>query len=186
MDSGKSLKFLCLIAILFSITEVTHAQTFRREYRIDYDNGLLSLYAEKANLKSLLTNSAEKACILIKFPHNLEKQTTINLSSVPLKKALRRLLKGENYALMYENRAITRVYVFPRSTGPRISNKYSGVKQDREERIRASIRRYENRLETLKKQMATVDEKSSRGRIITRQIRSTERSIERLQKSLER
>jgi len=160
MEFSKFLKFLCLIAIFVSSTTVTHAQTSRREYRIDYDNGFLSLSAEKANLKSLLTDIAEKAGILVKFPEDLEKQTTINLSSVPLRKALRQLLKGENYALMYEGRAISTVYVFPKPSGPRTSGKTAGLKQDREERIRTSISKYEKRLETLKKQMAEVDEKS--------------------------
>lgn len=187
----KILHLLCLFAFLVSVTSSSHAQSSGQTFSIDYDNGLLTLSAEKADLKRLLTQIAEKAGIHVSFPKNLRRQITIKLSGVSLRKALRRLLKGENYALIYsvsgklKASAISEVYVLPKSSGPRISTQYKPPGSP-QERIRASITRYEKRLEALKNRMATVDEESRRGRLIANQIRTTEKTIERLRKSLER
>jgi len=187
----KILHILCLVAFLISVTPLTYAQSSGQTFSIDYDNGLLTLSAEKADLKGVLTQVAQKARIHISFPKNLRRQITIKLSGVSLRKALRRLLKGENYALIYsvpgqpKPSAISEVYVLPSSSGPRTSSQYKPPKRP-QERIRASITRYEKRLETLKNRMATVDEESRRGRLIGNQIRTTEKTIERLRRSLER
>jgi type II secretory pathway component GspD/PulD (secretin) len=187
----KILSLVCFFAFFLSITSLTHAQSSDQSFRMDYANGLLTLSAEKADLTRLLTQVAQIAGIHVHFPKNLTKQITITLSGVSLKKALRRLLKGENYALLYsvsgkdKSSAISEVYVFPKSTGPTISRQ-SEPPRGRDEVIRASIARYEKRLETLKSRMTTVDEESRRGRLIGNQIRSTEKTIERLRKSLER
>jgi predicted RNase H-like nuclease (RuvC/YqgF family) len=185
------LSLVCLFALLVCITASSHAQSSDQSFRIDYDNGLLTLSAENAELSRLLTQIAQRADIHVHFPKNLTKQITITLSSVSLKRALRRLLKGEDYALLYsvpgkhKPAAISEVYVLPKSTGPSLSRQYERPK-GREEVIRASIARYEKRLETLKSRMTTVDEESRRGRLIGNQMRSTEKTIERLRKSLER
>jgi predicted RNase H-like nuclease (RuvC/YqgF family) len=173
-----------LFAFCGSLTSLTQAQDNGSKYRIGYDDGLLTISAKKANLKRILTHVANEADILVKFPHNLSRQITIKLSSVPLKKALRRLLRGENYAFVYEGSDISEVYVVPKSSARSGSRNYSRPRQ-REDRIRASIARYEKRLETLKDRMAQVNETSRRGKAIMRQIRSTEKTIERLHKSLE-
>jgi predicted RNase H-like nuclease (RuvC/YqgF family) len=158
---------------------------------MDFDNGLLTLFAEKADLTRLLTQIAQKAGIHVRFPSNLTKQITIKLSGVSLKKGLRRLLKGENYALIYsvsgkrKPSTISEVYVLSKSSGPRTSRQYTQPRR-RDEAIRASIARYEKRLETLRNRMTTVDEESRPGRLISNQIYSTERTIERLRRSLER
>jgi hypothetical protein len=65
MDMTKLLQVLYLLVFLVSVTPLTHAQTSNQKYRIDYDNHLLTLSAEKANLKSLLTHVAEETGILI-------------------------------------------------------------------------------------------------------------------------
>lgn len=187
----KIIPLVCLFAFFVSITTLSHAQSSEQSFRIDYDNGLLTLSAEKADLTRLLTQIAQRAGIHVRFPKNLTRQITITLSDVSLKKALRRLLKGENYALLYsapgkhKSSAISEVYILPKSTGRTISRQYQRPK-GRDEVIRASIARYEKRLETLKSRMTTVDEESRRGRLIGNQIRSTEKTIERLRKSLER
>ena len=166
------------------LTSMTHAQENGSKYRIRYDPGFLTISAKKANLKRILTRVADETDILIKFPINLSRQITIKLSSVPLRNALRRLLRGENYAFVYEGSDISEVYVFPKSSARSRSRNYSRLRQ-RENRIRASIGRYEKRLESLKYRMEQVDESSRRGRVIMRQISSTEKTIERLRKSME-
>lgn len=187
----KIFSLFCLLAFFVCITSSTHAQSSEQSFRIDYDNGLLTLSAEKADLSRLLTQIAQRAGIHVRFPKSLTREITITLSGVSLKKALCRLLKGEDYALLYsvsgkhKPAAISEVYVLPKSTAPSLSRQHERPK-GREEVIRASIARYEKRLETLKSRMTTVDEESRRGKLIGNQIRSTEKTIERLRKSLER
>jgi predicted RNase H-like nuclease (RuvC/YqgF family) len=187
----KIFSLVCFFAFFVCITSSTHAQSSGQSFRIDYDNGLLTLSAEKADLSRLLTQIAQRTGIHVRFPKNLTKKITITLSGISLKKALCRLLKGEDYALLYfgsekhEPAVISEVYVLPKSTGPSLSRQHERPK-GREEVMRASIARYEKRLETLKSRMATVDEESRRGKLIGNQIRSTEKTIERLRKSLER
>jgi type II secretory pathway component HofQ len=182
------MKYLFNVFLLFAfsglLTPLAHAQDAGSEYRVGYDDGLLTISAKEANLKRILTLVADEADILVRFPQNLSRQITINLSAVPLRRALRRLLRGENYAFIYEGSEISEVYVAPESSAPSRSRSYARPQQ-RADRIRASIERYEKRLETLKNRMAQVDETSRRGKVIGRQIRSTERTIERLNKRLE-
>jgi hypothetical protein len=188
---SKLIHLLCFFAFFVSVTFSTLAQSHGQTFDMDYDNGLLTLSAEKADLTRLLTQIAQRAGIHVRFPRNLTKQITIKLSGVSLRKALRRLLKGENYALIYsvsakrKPGAISGVYVLPKSTASRASRQY---KQPRgqDEVIRTSIARYEKRLETLKNRMTTLDEESRRGRLTGNQIRSTEKTLERLRRSLEK
>ncbi len=167
-----------LFAFCTFLTSLTYAQDNSSKYRIRYDDGLLTLSLKKAMLKSVLTRIADETGIVIKFPHNLSGQITINLSSVSLKKALRQLLRDKSYAFIYKDSDISEVYVVPRSRNDTRS-------RQRENRIRTSIGRYERRLKTLRNQMAQVDESSHRGKVLMRSIRSTEKTIERLHKRLE-
>lgn len=189
---NKILPFLCLIAFFVSPTSSTHAQSSGQSFHIDYDNGLVTLSADKADLTRLLAQIAQRAGIYVRFPRSLtKKEITIKLSGVSLGEALRRVLQGENHALIYsvsgkrKPGAISEVYVFPKSSSPRTSRQYKPP-TSRDEVTKASIARYEKRLETLKSRMATVDEDSRRGRLIANHIRSTEKTIERLRRSLER
>lgn len=188
---SKIIHLLCFFAFLVSIPCWTHAQSRDQAFDINYDNGLLTLSAEKADLTRLLTQIAQRAGVHVRFPRNLTKQITIKLSGVSLRKALRRLLKGESYALIYsasgkrKPSAISEIYVLPKSSTSRTSRQ-NKQPRPRDEVVRTSIARYEKRLETLKHRMTTLDEESRRGRLISNQIRSTEKTIERLRKSLER
>ena len=191
LDVTKILYLLCLVAFSVSVTSLTYAQSSGQTYRIDYDNGLLTVSAEKADLNRLLTQVAKKTGIKVRFPKDLARQITINLSGVSLRMALRRILKGEDFSLIYsasgKSRAatISEVYVLPKSSTSKPPRRYDR-QEAREKQVRASITRWERRLETLKSRMARLDEDSKVGRAIRNQIHSTERTLERLHKSLER
>jgi hypothetical protein len=182
LDVNKILYLLCLFAFSVLVTSLTYAQSSGQTFRTDNDNGLLTVSAEKADLKSLLTQFAEKTGVNVHFPKGLAKQITINLSGVSLRMALRRILKGEDYSLIYsasgKSRAgtILEVYVLPKSSTSKPSRRYNRPKV-REKQVRASTARWEKRLETLKARMATVNENSTPGRAIRNQIRSTERTL---------
>jgi hypothetical protein len=180
----KLFNIFLLFAFCGFLTSLAHAQDNSSKYRIGLDDGLLTISAKNADLSRILSRVAEEADILIKFPENLSKQITIKLSSVPVRKALRRILRGENYAFVYEGGDISEVYVVPKSSARSRSRNY-GRSQQMDDRVRASIARYEKRLQTLKDRMAQIDKSSRRGKIIMRRIRSTEKAIERLHRRLE-
>jgi predicted RNase H-like nuclease (RuvC/YqgF family) len=188
---SKLIHLLCFFAFFISVTSWTHAQGPGQTFDMDYNNGLLTVSAEKADLTRLLTQIAQRAGIQVRFPTNLTKQITIKFSGVSLKKALPRLLQGQNYALVYsvtgkhKPGSISEVYVLPESSASRTSRQYK-QRRDRNEVTRASIARYEKRLDTLKNRMTSLDEESRRGRLIRNQIRSIEKTVERLRTRLER
>jgi len=183
-EMKRSINIFLLFAFCTFLTSLTYAQDNSSKYRIRYDDGLLTLSLKEAMLKRVLTRIADETGILIKFPQSLSGQITISLSSVSPKKALRQVLRDKSYAFIYKDTDISEVYVVPKSSA-RTRLRNDTRSRQRENRIKASIGRYERRLKTLKNQMAQVDESSHRGKIIMRRITSTEKTIERLQERLE-
>jgi hypothetical protein len=185
------LQVVCSLAIFLSVASLTQAQVSGPEYNMTYNNGLLTLSAKQVNLKRLLSHLAETLNIYISYPRDLDKQITIRLYNVPPIKALRRILKGQNYALIYsaskpkKASAISELYILPKPISHGAAGKYQ-KQRSRDKRIQASIKNYEKKLERLKDRLAKIDSESPAGRSISKRIRSTERTIERLQKKLER
>ena len=184
------LQVICLLVIFLSTASLTQAQISGQRFSIDFDNGLLTLSAKQASLKRLLRQLSETLDIYVKYPRDLNKQITIKLYNVPPIKALRRILKGQNYALIYsasrpdKASAISELHILPKPVGPSAPGKYKRQKS-REERIQASIRNYEKRLERLRDRLARTNSEGTERRI-SNQIRSHERTIKRLQKQLGR
>jgi hypothetical protein len=170
---------------------LTQAQISGQKYNIDYDNGLLTLSAKQASLKRLLNHLAETLNIHITYPRDLNKQITIKLYHASPIKVLRRILKGQSYALIYsasrpeEASAVSEVYILPKPIGHGATRKFQR-QRSRDEAIRTSIGSYEKRLERLKDRLAKVNSESRTGRLLRKRIHSSERAIERLQKNLVR
>jgi type II secretory pathway component GspD/PulD (secretin) len=173
---------LLFFAVCIPLASLSHAQSSSGRYNIGYENGLFNISAEKASLKQVLVRVAEEADILVRLPKSLHKQITVTLFRATLRKALRRLLRGVDYAFLYRGREISEVYVAPVSSRRTRAGHYRS--EQRYSRIRASIRRYERRLISLKNRLARVNENSRQGKIIVRQIRSTEKTLERFQNML--
>ena len=178
-----------LLAILLSfppnVEHPGHAQTNSPNYRLNYNKGLLTLSATKANLTTILIHIAEETRILVRFPKDLEKKITIELTGVPLRKALRRILKGENYAIIYKSKKkdISECHILPNQWGDRVPSRTSRSGR-RKQQIEASIKRYEKQIERLKEQLLRAKEDSRHGKSILSRIQSYEKQIERLQKNL--
>jgi hypothetical protein len=168
-----------------------HSNTFAQDYRISYDNGLLTLSADKADIKTILLSISKKTNVFIQYPSKLKKQITIKLSNVSIRNALSRLLKGQDYAIIYtaskkhNNESISEVYVLPEQWGNRKPARYQ-PRVRRENRMERSLRNYERRLDSLRNRLTKVNQRSREGRRILGQIRSIEKTIERLQKKLRR
>jgi len=153
-----------------------------KNYKLTFEKNLISLSASKADLKSILIDIAEKTDIFIQYPASLDKEITIKINKITLKKALQRLLKDFNYSIIYigskKQAVISDVYILQKKkTSPRINSNAA--------RITDRIKSYEKRIESLKNSLSKVDESSARGKSYLNQIRSYEKNIENLKRQLD-
>lgn len=183
------LQVICLLVFFLAIASLTQAQISGPKYSMDYDQGLLTLSAEQASLKKLLRGLADTLNIYIRYPRDLNKQITIKLHDAPLIKALQRILKDQDYAIVYSASrsdgasAISELYILPKPIGHGTAVK--NQRRSPEERTLARIRGYERTIERLKDRLARTNDERTERRII-KQISSQERIVERLQKQLGR
>lgn len=155
---------------------------FAQDYRIVYDKGMISLSADKTDIKTILRGISKEANIFVKFPKALQKQITIKLSNVSIRNALKRLLSGQDYAIIYSvskknNRdSISRVYVLPEQWGPT-----KPVRSQVRSRQSNLIRNYNRRLDSLRNRLGKVSRGSPAERRILSQIQSIEKTVEGLE-----
>jgi type II secretory pathway component GspD/PulD (secretin) len=171
---------------LTCVTALSDAQTFTPNLRIDYKNNLLTLSAQKADLKNVLLKLADVTGIDVTFPSSLQKQITTELTNVPIGEALSKILEGTNHAIIYfgsgKNRAVVlKVFVYNTSKSSRISERSVPQKDFLEKRIRS----YENRITFLNKKLSGLDKNSRLGKRYLNQIRSYEQSIEKLKRMMQ-
>jgi predicted RNase H-like nuclease (RuvC/YqgF family) len=107
------------------------------------------------------------------------------MSRVSLTKALVKLLKGTNYAIIYsgsgKNHAVvSKVFVYTKSERSRISGR--SISQDN--RLAARIKTYEKRIELMNKKLSHLDKNSRMAKRYVKQIRSYENIIENLKKRI--
>ena len=160
------------------------ATAFTQDYHMSYDNGLITLSADKIDLKTILLGISKETNILIQFPAALQKQITINLFNVSLKNAFKRLLKGQDYAIIYsgsEKNPISEVYVLPEQWGHRKS-----VESPIQSRYLNLIKNYNRRLDVLRNRLTKVNRGSDTEKRILRQIQSMEGTVDRLENRLRR
>lgn len=185
---GFPAKVICLLFIIFLIQPVlkcsdSYASDFSsKNYKLNFQNNLLSISAENADLKNILTDIAKTKGISIRYPDSMDKKITIKISESTLREALERLLKDFNYSIVYSNSKkrdnISDVYIFK-------LNKETAQMSENEKRITNSIKSYERRIESLKNSLSRVGENSTRGRSYRNRIESYERRIETLKRQLE-
>ena len=162
--------------IFFSTT--LYAQSSSEILQLNYKNSLLTLTAENADLKNIQVRISDEAGIYVRFPDDLKKQVTIELSKVSLNQAIKKILKGINHAVIYsfskkkQKSIISRLYVFKEAKSAPVSRS--------EQRRWNSMKNYERRIESLKKRLEKVDENSIRGKSYIRQIKSYEDRIVKL------
>jgi len=180
--SHKKIGFLLLLISMVHLKSTNcllNAQSSDQKLRITYNNNLINISAEDADLQYVLLKIADNTNIYVRFPATLEKKITISKKKISLRDALKTILRGLNYAIIYsgsdENQTfISKVFVF---------NKSKKSKQQRvnEARIANRMRAYEKQIESLKKNLLKIDESSSRGKRYLRRIRILEKRMERLQ-----
>ena len=188
---SRLLKGCYIFAAVICGSFLIHSNAFAQDYRISYDNGLITLFAEDADIKAILSGISEKTNIFIQFPKALKEQITIKLTKVTLRNALSRILKGQDYAIIYSTlrkpsrHPIAKVYVLPEQWGSRKPAR-SQPRSPQEKRIERSLNNYRKRLDSLRNRLWRVDRGSIQEKRTQRQIRSMEKTIERLEKRLRR
>jgi len=178
----KKVGFPLLLIFMVYLTNANcllHAQSPDQELRITYNNNLLTISAKHVDLQNILLELADKTNIYVRFPASLEKKITVIKKGISLRDALKRLLKGLNYAIIYSGpdknqTSISKVLVFK-------EYKMSRQQKANEARIANRIRAYERQIESLKRNLSRVDENSRQAKSYQRRIGVLEKRIERLE-----
>ena len=171
-----------LVAFLKPVDDLLYAQSSYQKLRIDYDDRLLSISTKDADIKNVLLELADKAGIYVSFPESIKKKISIETTKITLKKALQKVLKGLNYAIIYSGSSrnealISKVIVFRKYNKDRRASS-----SDR--RIANRIKAYKKRIESLKGRLSKIDASSRRGKNYLRQIERLENNIEKLSRQL--
>ena len=175
--------FLLLLIFMVYLTAANcllHAQSPDQELRINYNNNLLTISAKDVDLQNVLLELADKTNIYVRFPASLKKKITVIKEGISLRDALKRLLKGLNYAIIYSGpdknqTSISKVLVFK-------EYKMSRQQKANEARIANRIRAYERQIESLKRNLSRVDENSRQAKSYQRRIMVLEKRIETLER----
>ena len=179
----KKIGFFLLLVFLVQLKVINcslHAQSSDQKLLITYSNNLLTISAEEVDLQNVLLKLADKTNIYVRFPASLKRKITVIKKRISLRDALKRILKGLNYAVIYSGpdknqTSISKVIVFKEF-------KKSRQQMANEARIANRIRAYERQIESLKSNLLRMDENSRRAKSYQRNIRVLERRIERLER----
>jgi hypothetical protein len=182
------------------VISLSYGQTSNPNLRLIYKNNLITISAQNADLKNVLSKLADKTNIIVRVPNSLKKQITITLSENSLDEALSRILRDMNYAIIYSgvknNRTvISEVLVYNKSESSEISNRSESldrnindsIKKPRDENINRSrlIKSLERRLNNLNKKLALGNISSSQRERYLKQIRAYEDKIEKLKREIQ-
>jgi len=182
---GEIFALLLMAVCLLSLACPAPLQAAADNIQINYKDQLLTLKAQDADIKNILLKISDLAGIYVRFPQAIEKQITIELDKVPLAKALKKLLRGLNHAIIYsisdkKNRAhVASVYVMQKSKGVSTGS-FSSINSQKESIITRRIQHYEKTIQSLNERLSKVDSNSPLGQRYTRQIQTYQKSLDSL------
>jgi len=160
------------------------APVYGSTLQLHVTDNLMSLEAVDADLSTILQRLSEDAGIEFKFPNELDKKITLQLSDVRLEVALKRILKGLNYATLYslapsgDSTRISAVYIYGKQKGG--TDTSESIMSDRG--AQHSISDYEKRISVVQKRLDQVGRDSQQGRRYQKEIENYRRLIERLKR----
>ena len=183
--SGKCSVAPILFSILLVICTLCHGTpVYGSTLQLEMHDHMLSLKAADADISGILQRLSQVAGIAVRFPKALQKKITLSLSDVGLETALKRILKGINYATVYsvpdngDMARVSAVYIFGKQKAV-IRTRQAIL---REQRIQNRIRSYEKHIRSVQQRMSRVPQDSPAAQRYQRQIRNYRRIIERLQR----
>jgi hypothetical protein len=200
---------LLLWPLCFATTEARD-----QELNVTYDQGLLSVSLEKAELDEVLEIIGERTGISIQSPEDLNKSITISFEKLPLEEGLYRILRDIDHVLIFSpsdqktgKETVSGVYIpsgkitgkgasRTRSVPQRTKSDEEAEEDLEEEEILGGVReygeeedavleRYERELDRLEQQMEMVEEDSPQGKAIMSRIQRLQTQIERRLEQLE-
>ena len=179
----RSLLLIILVVCLIPVNHFLYAQSSHQNLRLGYDDNLVSISAKKADLKNVLVRLADITKIYVSFPDSLKKKLTIRVNEITIKEALKKLLKGYNYVIIYSGSSkkqavVSQVYVYKKT---KKSTRASG----KERRILNQINSYNSRIDSYRQKLANIDANSRRGKRYLRQIGNLEKRIKQLERQIE-
>lgn len=154
--------------------------------KVQFRGNRLSLSAVDADIQSILLRIGEEAGIFVQFPQALQKKMSLTLSDIKLEKALKRLLKGLNYATVYSisddtnTIQVSKVYIFEAYKETARSRRLVRI----ERRNRTRINQYEKQIASTKRRLEKVPHDSPAGRRYRRQIQNYQKRIDRLERQI--
>jgi hypothetical protein len=187
-----------------------------QKLHVAYDQGLLSVSLENAQLGEVLQVVGEKTGILIQSPEDLNKSITIDFDRIPLEQGLYRILRGINHVLIFSpsnketgKETVSGVYIpsheitgkrapmtprsVPRTTRPdeeeylEEEGALGGVSEYGEDQEEDPVlERYESQLDLLEQQMEAVGQDSPQAKAIMSRIQLIQTQIEQRLDALER
>jgi hypothetical protein len=191
--SRKVLAFLILAAATTALFWPPSLRAAQGDIQMSYENHLLTLKAEDADIKKILFRISDRTGIYIRVPEAIDKQVTIDLVDIPLAKAFKKILRGLNHAIIYgflkdRNRVgVAEVYVFQKSKGgssgrprPRPRPRSYGGSSQRQNVTAKRIQFYEQRIQSMSERLAKIDADSPQGKRYQRQLQNYQEALERL------
>ena len=93
-----------LLLLSLSLTSTVQADQDIPPTLVSYDKieNLLTISAETASLKSVLNQIAAQSGIEVMFDEGADEPLSINIQSMPLKKALEQILRGNSHIMRYD------------------------------------------------------------------------------------
>jgi hypothetical protein len=190
-----------LISIIYftSVISLAYAQTSNPNFRLEYEDNLITILAQNADLKNVLLKLANETNIIVRFPNSLKKQITIKLSKHPLNEVLSRILKGLDHAIIYsaskkDRTVVAKVIVYNKSEESKILNRSNPRDKDINDRIKEPLKKINRSrlLKSLERRLKNLNEKWSLGNISSsqrerylKQIRAYEDEIEKLKREIQ-
>lgn len=175
--------YFSLLFFLMVCTFLDWVPVYGSTLQLRMQDNLLSLDAVDADLSAVLQRLGETAGIDFKFSKALDKKVTLQLSDVRLESALKRILKGLNYATVYSvagnggSNSISAVYIYGRQKG---GSTRTGQPVVDDKRAQHRISDYEKRIRVVQQRLEKVERDSPVGRRYQKEIENYQRLIDRL------
>lgn len=154
--------------------------------KVQFRDNRLNLSAVDADIQSILLRISEETGIFVRFPQALKKKMSLTLSNIKLEKALKRLLKGLNYATVYSisndtnTIQVSKVYIFEAYKETAQSRRLARIQR----RNQSRINRYEKQIASIKRRLEKVPRDGPASRRYRRQIQNYQKRIDRLEQQI--
>ena len=175
-----------LLFVLLTDMSMHSAWAADSTLQLQFRDNRLSLSAVDADIQSILLKISQATGIFIQFPQALQKKMSMTLSEVKLENALKRLLKGLNYATVYSlskdmaTIRVSKVYIFESYKETARAKRRSRI----ERQNRTRINRYEKQIASIKQRLEKVPHDSAAGKRYMTRIENYQKIIDRLERQI--